>query len=92
MTNLIRKEPPNVQLNLNTVLLTVCVALSGWALKSIEDLKTEMAGQVPVITANSSAIMSINSVNKEQSEKLEAVSTRLTSLEAIIANQSKKIK
>jgi hypothetical protein len=87
------QEPPkrngNVQLNLNTVLLAICVGLSSWALKSIEDLKTQMAGQVPIINANSAAIMNVNSLDKEQSDKLEAIDNRLTTLEAIIA-QTKK--
>lgn len=69
------------QLNLNTVLLAICVGLSGWALKSIEQLKEQVAGQTPLINANSNAIMSINGVQKEQSDKIGTLYIRMTTLE-----------
>jgi hypothetical protein len=90
MTPQTPKKMGNLQLNLNTLLLALCVGLSGWALKSIEDLKTQLAGQIPVINANSSGITDINRVNKEQSIKLEAMENRLTTLETIQSDHSKK--
>lgn len=77
------KKMGNGQVNLNTVLLTICVGLSGWALKSIEDLKSQLAGQIPIITANSAGISDINKVNREQSDKLEAMENRITTLEIL---------
>lgn len=90
MTPAPQKKIGNGQLNLNTFLLAICVGLSGWALKSIEELKTDLAGQIPIINANSSAIIGIDQVNKEQSEKLSDATRRITVLETIIADQSKK--
>lgn len=86
------KKMGNGQVNLNTILLTICVALSGWALKSIEELKTQLAGQIPVITANSSGITDINKVNREQSEKLEAMENRITTLEILQKDNPKNNK
>ena len=83
MTPQIQKKMKDGQVNLNTILLTICVGLSGWALKSIEDLKTELAGQIPIINANSSGISDINKVNKEQSETIEAIVNRVTTLEIL---------
>lgn len=71
------------QVNLNTVLLAVCVGLSGWALKSISDLQEQVSGIVPVVTANSSAIMSINQVNSSQTNRLEELANRLTKVETV---------
>jgi len=80
------------QLNLNTILLTICVGLSGWALKSIEDLKTQMAGQVPITSANSAAIIGINNVISDQSKTLIELSTRLTAVETKQSDQNKNNK
>lgn len=82
------KKEGTGQLNLNTVLLTVCVALSGWALKSIEQLKEQVAGQTPIINANSNAIMGINGVQKEQSDKIGTIFIRMTTLETEQADRS----
>lgn len=86
------KKMGNGQLNLNTVLLTITMGLSGWALKNIEQLKEQVAGQVPITTANSNAIMSINSVQAEHSEKIGSVSNRVTILETIQADFSRNKK
>lgn len=86
------KKMGNGQVNLNTVLLTICVGLSGWALKSLEDLKTELAGQIPIISANSAGILDINKVNREQSDKLEAMENRITTLEILEKDQNKSRK
>lgn len=75
------KKEGNGQVNLNTILLTICVGLSAWALESIEQLKQQVAGQTPLINANSNAIMGINGVQKEQSDKIGALFIRLTTLE-----------
>jgi hypothetical protein len=75
------KKNGNGQLNLNTFLLALGVGLSGWALKSIEELKEQLSAQIPVITSNSSSIMGINGVNKEQTEKIDVLSNRVTALE-----------
>jgi hypothetical protein len=85
-----QKKTSTLQVNLNTILLTICVALSGWALKSIEDLKTQVAGEVPIVNANSSAIMGINEVNKDQSEKLSDALRRITVLETMQSDQKNK--
>lgn len=84
-----QKSTGSVQRNFNTILLAICVTLSGWALKSIEDLKTQLAGEVPIINANSSAIMSINEVDKDQTEKLGEVMQRLSIIETMQSDRSK---
>lgn len=81
MTPAPQKRIGSGQLNLNTFLLAICVGLSGWALKSIEELKEQVAGQIPIINSNSSGIMSINGVNKEQSTQIESLSNRVTAIE-----------
>ena len=78
------KRNGNIQLNLNSILLAICVSLSGWALKSIEELKSQVSGLVPQINANASAIMGINKVNQHHSDKLEDLSDRIIKLETII--------
>ena len=83
------KRNGNVQLNFNTVLLAICVGLSGWALKSIEDLKTQLAGEIPIINANSGAIIGIDAVDKDQSYQLEQLSIRVATLEAIQSKTQK---
>jgi hypothetical protein len=74
-----KEMPP--QFNFNTILLTICMGLSGWALKSINDLENQLSGLYPVVGANGTAITGINSVNKEQSVQIEDLSNRLTKLE-----------
>ena len=87
-------EPPkktnNGQLNLNTILLTICMGLSGWVLWSINQLDSEIAGLIPIINVNSSAIQDINRVDKDQSEKLADALRRITVLETIQADRSHK--
>jgi hypothetical protein len=79
-------EPPvkrsnNGQLNLNTWLLTACVALSGWVLYSINQLDEKIAGMMPLINVNATAIESVNKVDEDQTRRLDDISTRLTKLE-----------
>lgn len=90
MTPQPNKKPTNMQLNLNTWLLAICMGLSSWVLYSINQLDSEIAGMMPLINTNSSAVQSINTVNKEQSEKLEQLSDRLIKLETIQSNHSNK--
>jgi hypothetical protein len=84
------QEPPkrngNVQLNLNTLLLTICVGLSGWALYSINQLDQRVAAMMQMINGNSSAISDINKFDGKQSEKIEDILNRLTKLETIQAD------
>lgn len=77
------KKNTNMQLNLNTWLLAICMGLSGWVLYSINQLDSEIAGILPLINTNSSSIQGINAVNKEQSEKLEQLSDRVIKLEIL---------
>jgi TolA-binding protein len=83
------KRNVNGQLNLNTILLGICVTLSAWALKNIDDLKTQMAAETQIVNENSSAIMGINQVNKEQSQSIGELAKRITVLETIQADQSR---
>jgi hypothetical protein len=84
-------EPPkkngNVQLNLNTILLSICMGLSGWVLYSINQLDEKIAGMVPLINVNSAAIDDVNKLDREQSQKIDDLSTRLTKLETLQAEQ-----
>lgn len=82
-------RPGRGQLNLNTVLLAVCVGLSGWALKSINDLQGQLAGLVPVVSEHSSSIIGINQVNTSQSIQIDDLSTRLTKLETVESMRKK---
>lgn len=84
------KKPGSIQLNLNTVLLTICVGLSSWALKSINDLQNQLSGLVPVVSTQGSAITGINAVNSEQTNKIDDISTRLTKLETIQLDRKNK--
>jgi hypothetical protein len=84
------KKPTNMQLNLNTWLLAICMGLSSWVLYSINQLDSEIAGMMPLINTNSSAVQSINSVNKEQSEKISELSDRIIKLETIMLDHSQK--
>jgi hypothetical protein len=85
-----QKKTGNSQLNLNTILLTICMGLSGWVLWSINQLDSEIAGLIPIINVNSSAIQDINRVDKDQSEKLADALRRITVLETIQAVHSHK--
>ncbi len=85
-----RNKPTNIQVNLNTFLLAICVGLSSWALYSINQLDEQIAGMLPLINANATAVSGINAVNKEQSEKIEELSARLIKLETIQSDHSPK--
>lgn len=80
-------QPENVkktgtgQLNFNTILLGICVTLSGWALKSIEELKEEMVGVKARIEVTSNTTMDQNRVIIDQSKTIEQLSNRLTIIE-----------
>jgi hypothetical protein len=87
-------EPPkrngNMQTNLNTWLLAICMGLSSWVLYSINQLDAEIAGMIPLVNANSSAIQSVNAVDKEQSVSIEDIKNRLTKLETEQADHTNK--
>ena len=84
------KRPGNMQLNLNTWLLAICMGLSGWVLWSINELDEKIAGMIPLINVNSSAIEGINKVNADQTEKLSDALRRITVLETIQSDHSHK--
>jgi hypothetical protein len=84
------KRANNGQLNLNTWLLAICVGLSGWLLYSVNQLDSEVAGMMPLINQNASAIQGVNNVNSEQSKKIDDLLIRLTKLETIQADHSNK--
>jgi len=84
------KRANNGQLNLNTWLLAICVGLSGWLLYSVNQLDSEVAGMMPLINVNSSAIQGVNQVNAEQSRKIDDLLMRLTKVETIQADHSNK--
>jgi hypothetical protein len=86
LTNGTTKRNGNVQLNLNTILLAICMGLSGWVLFSINQLDEKLAGMMPLINANSTAILDVNKLDREQSQKIEDLSTRLTKLETMAAD------
>lgn len=83
------KKVTNVQLNLNTLLLTICMGLSGWVLWSINQLDSEISGIMPLINVNSKSIEDINRVDKDQSKELEDVLNRLTKLETMLMDRSR---
>lgn len=83
------KKNGNGQLNLNTVLLSICMCLSGWVLFSINALDEKIAGMMPLINQNAAAILDVNKVDDEQTRKIDELSTRLTKLETIQADQLK---
>jgi hypothetical protein len=83
------KKEPNIQLNVNTILLTICMGLSGWVLYSINQLDEKIAGLIPIINVNSSAIQEVNKLDKDQTEKLANALQRITVLETIQAIHSK---
>jgi hypothetical protein len=84
-----QKKEPNIQLNVNTILLTICMGLSGWVLYSINQLDEKIAGLIPLINVNSSAIEEVNKLDKDQTEKLANALQRITVLETIQAIHSK---
>lgn len=84
------KKATNAQLNLNTFLLATCVGLSGWALKSIEDLKVLAGRLTERIAHTESGILSENQVQQEQSEKIGVLFNRLTVVETIQSDHSHK--
>jgi hypothetical protein len=75
------KKNGNIQVNLNTILLSICMCLSGWVLFSINQLDEKIAGMMPLINANSNAIQSVNLVDKEQTSSIDDIKNRLTKLE-----------
>lgn len=89
MTPQPQKKEANIQLNLNTWLLTICVGLSGWALYSINQLDEKVAGMLPLINVNSAAVSGINTVNDKQSQKIEELANRLTKVETIQSGYKK---
>jgi len=62
------------------------MTLSGWVLFSINQLDEKIAGMIPLMNANSSAILDVNKVDAEQSRKIDDLSTRLTKLETMAAD------
>lgn len=82
------KRSTNMQLNLNTWLLAICMGLSGWVLWSINALDEKIAGMMPLINVNSGAIEGINKVNADQTEKLSDALRRITILETKQSDRS----
>jgi hypothetical protein len=77
------------QLNLNTVLLAICISLSGWLLYSVNQLDEKIAGIEPAMNYNTNAIEEIKGVNNSRDERLYEMSTRLTRLEGLEDNRNK---
>ena len=69
------------QANLNTVLLSLCVAGIGWTLKSINDLDSRMAAQEVNVSDVRDDIKSINDVNNDHSKAIQDLNGRLLKLE-----------
>lgn len=69
------------QLNLNTVLLSICVMLSGWALKSIDDLRVQVGKQGENTSQNSGDIIGIDKVLSDQSSIIHLLDIRINRLE-----------
>lgn len=79
-----------MQLNLNTWLLAICMGLSSWVLYSINQLDSEIAGLIPLINTNSSAVQNINNVDNDQTKKIDELYSRLIKLETIQSDHSHK--
>lgn len=89
MTTPIKKAPGNMQLNVNTILLTICMGLSSWVLWSINQLDAQISSITTSINVNSKSIEDINTVDKDQSKELGDLFNRMTILETILSDRSK---
>lgn len=71
------------QLNLNTVLLGLCVSGIAWTLKSINDLDSRMAAQEVTVNADHEAIRDMNRVQESRSRAYQDISERLLKMETL---------
>lgn len=81
-----QRNSRNSQLNLNTLLLTGCLALSAWILYSINDLDQKISAQAVEVNGDHEAIYGNNGINKviiDQSKTIEEQNDRLIKLETL---------
>jgi hypothetical protein len=71
------------QLNLNTILLGLCVSGIAWTLKSINDLDSRMAVQEVIVNADHEAIKDMNRVQEFRSRAYQDLMDRMLKLETL---------
>lgn len=78
-----KRQPGDLQKNLNTFLLTVCVGLISWVLLEVNHLDSRMAIQETIRNADHDAIVESNKALMDQAKIIGAIDIRLSRLEAI---------
>lgn len=78
-----------VQRQVNTILLTGCLAGIVWTLKSIDELKSLTAAQQVMVNNNTAVIQDMKNVSNAQSIIIGKMDIRLSRVETIQDQQKK---
>lgn len=78
-----RKQTGDIQRNLNTILLSLCVMGIGWVLKEVNALDSRMATQEFSRNADHEAIIEMNKAMNDQSKVIGGIDMRLNRVETI---------
>lgn len=82
-----KKQPADLQKNLNTFLLTICIGLISWVLLEVNHLDSQMAVQEMSGSNLRDAIRSMNEVDNDHSKALQDLNNRLIKLEMLRQKQ-----
>lgn len=82
----------DLQKNVNTVLLTLCLMGIGWICKEVNDLEVGQATQQVTITANSNAISELQRRANDGGQIIQKMDIRLSRVETIWDEQVSKHK
>lgn len=76
-----KKQPGDLQKNLNTFLLTICVGLLSWLLVEVNHLDIQMAANQVSISDLQDSRKSMNEVDADHSKMLQDQNDRILKLE-----------
>lgn len=85
-----RKATGDIQKNINTILLSLCVMGIGWVLKEVNNLDSRMATQEFSRGADHEAILEMNKAMNEQSKLIGTIDLRLLRVETIQSEKTSK--
>lgn len=76
-----KRQTGDLQKNVNTFLLMICVGLSSWVLVELNHLDSQMAAQEVSVSNVQDAVKSINEVMSVHSKTLQELNDRILRLE-----------
>lgn len=85
-----KRASGDIQRNLNTILLSLCVMGIGWVLKEVNNLDSRMAAQEFSRGADHETIVEMSKAMNDQSKVISGIDIRLNRVETIQSDKNVK--